>query len=137
MMFLKRSAVSALLSSLTLFSLTAQPDRDKAETLFTINNKGVSTEEFIYLYRKNHQHKPEDFTKEKIEEYLNLFINYKLKVEEALYRGMDTTAAFKKEYQTYRDELLKPYLPDSKVVDSLVALTYERLKEEVNASHIL
>ena len=66
-----------------------------------------------------------------------LFINYKLKVEEARNRGLDTTAAFKKEYNTYRDELLKPYLPDSKVVDSLVALTYERLKEEIKVSHIL
>jgi peptidyl-prolyl cis-trans isomerase SurA len=91
----------------------------------------------MYLYRKNHQHKPDEFTKEKIEEYLDLFINYKLKVAEAQSRGMDTTAAFRKEYQTYREELLKPYMPDSKVIDSLVALTYERLKEEVNASHIL
>jgi peptidyl-prolyl cis-trans isomerase SurA len=137
MMLLKRSAVSALLSCLFVFSLIAQPGRDRAETLFTINKKPVTTEEFVYLYRKNHQHKPEEFTKEKIGEYLDLFINYKLKVEEALFRGMDSSATFKKEYQTYRDELLKPYLPDSKVVDSLVVRTYERLKEEVNASHIL
>ncbi|MEX2234098.1 MAG: peptidylprolyl isomerase [Cyclobacteriaceae bacterium] len=118
------------------FVATAQ-SRERSQTLFTINKKAVPAEEFIYLYCKNHQHKPEEFTKEKIGEYLNLFINYKLKVEEAFSRGMDTTSAFKKEYQTYRDELLKPYLPDSKVVDSLVSLTYGRLKEEVNASHIL
>lgn len=137
MITLKRSAVTALLSSLIVFAASAQSDSNRSQVLFTINKKPVSTAEFIYLYRKNHQHKPEEFTKEKIEEYLDLFINYKLKVEEALSRGMDTTAAFKKEYQTYRDELLKPYLPDSKVIDSMVMLTYERLKEEVNASHIL
>jgi len=133
---LKRIAASVLLSCMVVFA-AAQSGSNRSQTLFTINKKPVSTEEFIYLYRKNHQHKPEDFTKDKIEAYLNLFINYKLKVEEALFRGMDTTSAFRKEYQTYRDELLKPYLPDSKVIDSLVALTYERLKEEVNASHIL
>lgn len=132
-----RSAAPTLLLFLSFLAGNTQPAADRSETLFTVNNRPVSTEEFIYLYKKNHQHKPGEFTKEKIEEYLNLFVNYKLKVEEALSRGMDTTAKFKKEYQTYRDELLKPYMPDSKVIDSLVLLTYERLKQEVNASHIL
>ncbi len=136
-MSLKRSAATALLSSLIVFLLQAQPHNGSSSTLFVINKQPIDTEEFLYLYRKNHQHTAEEYTGDKIEEYLNLFINYKLKVEEALSRGMDTTNAFKKEYQTYRNELLKPYLPDARVVDSLVALTYERLKEEVNASHIL
>ena len=137
MMTLKRFAVMALLSYLIAFVTSAQSNNDRFQTLFTVDKKPVSTEEFVYLYRKNHQHKPEEFTEGKIEEYLTLFINYKLKVAEALSRGMDTTSAFRKEYQTYRDELLKPYLPDSRVIDSMVRLTYERLKEEVNASHIL
>ena len=136
MMSLKRS-VAALFFLFPLQVASAQSDRGNPQVLFTINRKPVTSEEFIYLYRKNHQHKPEEFTREKIEEYLDLFIRYKLKVEEALSRGMDSSATFKKEYQTYRDELLKPYMPDSRVIDSLVALTYERLKHEVNASHIL
>jgi peptidyl-prolyl cis-trans isomerase SurA len=105
--------------------------------LFSINKKPVSADEFIYLYRKNHPDKPENYTTEKIEEYLNLFINFKLKVEEARYRGLDTTKAFRKEYGTYREELRKPYLPDTKLMDSLVILTYERMQQEVKASHIL
>ncbi len=137
MMSLKRSVASVLLSCLVVFVVTGQSNRDKSQTFFLVNKKPIMTDEFIYLYRKNHQHKPDEFTKHKIEEYLTLFINYKLKVEEARYRGLDTTSAFKKEYNTYRDELLKPYLPDSKVVDSLVALTYDRLKEEIKVSHIL
>lgn len=136
-MLLKSSAVPTLVFCLSLFAANAQSDRNRSGTLFTVNKKPVTTEEFIYLYKKNHQHKPEEFTRDKIEEYLNLFINYKLKVEEALARGMDTSSTFRKEYQTYREELLKPYMPDSKVVDSLVRLTYDRLREEVNASHIL
>lgn len=137
MMTLKSYAVTALLFSAIVFVSSAQTSRDQSSTLFSVNKKPVSTDEFIYLYRKNHQHKPEEFTEAKIEEYLRLFINYKLKVEEALSRGMDTTAAFRREFRTYRDELLKPYLPDSRVIDSMVMLTYERLREEVNASHIL
>ena len=109
----------------------------KPVTLFTVNRKPVTSDEFIYLYRKNHQNPAEDYTREKIEEYLQLYINFKLKVEEARYRGLDTTSAFKKEFNQYKDELRKPYLPGNGLTDSLVQLTYERMKEEVRAAHIL
>jgi peptidyl-prolyl cis-trans isomerase SurA len=136
-----RRNIVLLLVSLCLLSAGAfaQSSKSKGEslTLFSVNKKPVSVDEFVYLYKKNHQNTKSDFTKEKIQEYLDLFINFKLKVTEAQARGLDTTRAFKKEFNTYRDELRKPYLPDSKIVDSLVALTYERMKEEVNASHVL
>jgi peptidyl-prolyl cis-trans isomerase SurA len=120
-------------------SLQAQKQKKapKPETLFTVNKKPVTAEEFIYLYNKNHQNKTEDFTTAKVDEYLTLFINFKLKVEEARKRGMDTTASFIREYNQYKDELRRPYLPDTKITDSLTRLTYDRLKEEVKASHIL
>ncbi len=134
----KRIVGAWLLSCLVIFVVSGQSDKKlKSETLFSVNKSPVLTDEFLYLYKKNHQNKPEEFTENKIEEYLKLFINYKLKVEEALNRGLDTTASFKKEFNTYHEELLKPYLPDAKVVDSLVALTYDRLKHEIKASHIL
>jgi peptidyl-prolyl cis-trans isomerase SurA len=109
----------------------------KQVVLFRVNKKPVTVDEFIYLYRKNHLDAEKDFTEEKINEYLGLFINFKLKVEEAKSRRLDTTKVFLAEYNGYRDELRKPYLPDSKLVDSLVMLTYARLQEEINASHIL
>lgn len=111
--------------------------KNDASTLFSISKKPVTIEEFSYLYNKNNQGKKDEFTEAKIEEYLNLFINFKLKVEEARHRGYDTTSNFKKEFGTYRAELRKPYLPDDKLVDSLTTLTYNRMKEEVKASHIL
>jgi peptidyl-prolyl cis-trans isomerase SurA len=115
----------------------AQSTKPTSPDLFTINNRSVSSEEFIYIYNKNHPNKKVDYTKVKVNQYLDLFINFKLKVEEARFRGMDTTKSFQREYNTYRDELRKPYLPENKLLDSLVKLTYERLKEEVSASHIL
>ncbi|HEY8512982.1 MAG TPA: peptidylprolyl isomerase [Cyclobacteriaceae bacterium] len=111
-----------------------QKNRD---ILFEVGNRKVTTDEFIYLYQKNHQQSPSGYTAADINEYLELFINFKLKVEEARHRGMDTTAAFLSEYRGYRNELLKPYLPDSKILDSLVSQAYERMKEEVRASHLL
>jgi len=109
----------------------------KSVTLFTVNKQVVSADEFIYLYKKNHPNKEQDYTTEKIKEYLDLFVNFKLKVEEAKSRGMDTTKAFEREYNQYKDELRKPYLPDAALTDSLVKLTYNRMKEEVSVSHLL
>lgn len=110
---------------------------DKSATLFSINKRAVSTNEFIYLYKKNHKNEENGFSKEKIEEYLSLYIKFKLKVEEARQRGMDTTQKFKKEFYGYKEAIRKPYLPDSKLIDSLSLLTYNRLKEEIKAAHIL
>ncbi len=115
----------------------SKTEKSKSPILFTVQGVSTQNDEFLYLYKKNHQNKQVDFTNEKIEEYLNLFINFKLKVTEAKKRGMDTTRAFMKEYSSYKDELRKPYLPDAKLTDSLVELTYRHLQEEIKASHIL
>ncbi len=133
-----RSVITVLVILFSV-SATAQKSKKKAAspTLFAVSNRVVSVDEFIYLYKKNHQNKQEDFTKEKVEEYLNLFINFKLKVEEARSRGLDTTKVFIKEFNNYKEELRRPYLPEGKMLDSLVQLTYNRLKEEIKASHIL
>jgi peptidyl-prolyl cis-trans isomerase SurA len=128
---------STLLMSCFAQSKSTSGKKNQAKPLFTVNKKPVSVDEFIYLYKKNHTDKEKDFTTEKINEYLDLFINFKLKVEEAKKRGLDTTKTFLKEYNGYRDELRKPYLPDAKIIDSLVKLTYDRMKEEIRAAHIL
>ncbi len=108
----------------------------KQEILFSIGGNQITSNEFEYLYKKNHQSKDE-FSTDKIDEYLKLFINFKLKVAEARQRGIDTTTAFVKEYNSYKEELKKPYLPESKIIDSLVKITYNRLQEELKVSHIL
>jgi peptidyl-prolyl cis-trans isomerase SurA len=135
---MKRSVLAALLIFILVQGWAQKSKKQTApQVLFSVANRSVSTDEFSYLYRKNHQNKVEDFTKLKIDEYLSLFINFKLKVEEARSRGLDTTAVFKNEFNTYKEELRRPFLPEGKMVDSLVRLTYERLTLEVRASHIL
>ncbi|WP_160118606.1 peptidylprolyl isomerase [Chryseotalea sanaruensis] len=124
------------LSLLINFSGQAQ-SKEKPVTIFSVNKKSVGAEEFIYLYQKNHKGREGEFNKEKIEEYLDLYIKFKLKVEEARQRGMDTTTKFTKEYLGYKEALRKPYLPDNKLIDSLTQLTYNRMLEEVKAAHIL
>lgn len=122
---------------ISIIAFPSGAQSSKEATLFSVNKKPVSSNEFIYLYQKNHKGRPDEFTNQKVEEYLDLYIKFKLKVEEARQRGMDTTATFIKEFLGYKDALRKPYLPDNKLVDSLTQLTYERMKQEVKASHLL
>ena len=131
-----RVIAAGFLLFVCLDGFSQQTKPAKPLTLFSVASEPVTTDEFIYLYKKNHQAK-EDFTQQKIDEYLTLFINFKLKVKEARVRGIDTTAAFIKEFESYKDELKKPYLPEGKIIDSLVNITYKRLQEEVKVSHIL
>jgi len=107
-----------------------------ATPLFSIKGSPVYTEEFIYLYKKNHQ-QPQDFTEEKINEYLTLFINFKLKIAEGRKRGLDTTQAFVKEFNTYKEELKKPYRAGTDDLDRLTKETYDRLTQEIKATHLL
>lgn len=122
-----------------LFSVSLQAQQKKAapKSLFTTAGTSVNTDEFIYTYRKNHQNSQQDFTQEKINEYLQLFINFKLKVAEAHAGGLDTTAKFIAEFKTYREELKKPYRAGEDALEILVQKTYNRLAEEVHAFHIL
>src|SRR5262249_4152555 len=72
-----------------------------------------------------------------LEEYLNLFINYKLKVKEALDTGLDTVKNFTDELSGYRKQLAQPYLTDKEVTDKLLHEAYDRMKKDIRASHIL
>jgi len=106
----------ALLSALCLvlsLSLNAQDYQD--EVLMTIGNNKITAGEFERIYQKNNN---ESMTqKQTPEEYLDMFINFKLKVIEAENLGMDTTKAFLDEYNSYRAQLARPYLADPGAVD--------------------
>ena len=132
-----RLVLGLLIISVFINSPIQAQSKEKSVTVFSVNKKQVSAEEFIYLYQKNHKGREGEFSKEKIEEYLDLYVKFKLKVEEARQRGMDTTAKFTNEYLGYKEALRKPYLPDNKLIDSLTQLTYNRMLEEVKAAHIL
>jgi peptidyl-prolyl cis-trans isomerase SurA len=109
----------------------------KEATLFTVKGKPVSTDEFTRLYKKNAFNKNEAASQEAVEEYLQLLINFKLKIAEAYSRGLDATPKFSNEFKTYQEELKKPYRTEPDALDLLAKQTYQRLTEEVKASHIL
>lgn len=114
-----------------LMSLTATAQN---ETLMTINGKAVSAEEFLYIYEKNNQAGAVD--PKTMDEYLDMFINFKLKVTEAESQGIDTTASFKKELKGYRAQATPKYLQDEAAMDSLIELSWRHMSKDRRAAHI-
>jgi len=106
------------------------------QTLITINNKNISVEEFENLYTKNLD-LVQDPAQKDIDNYKNLFVDFKLELEDAYQLKYDTLASFKKEWKQYRDELAKKYLSDEEVINTLTKEAYNRMKEDVKVSHIL
>ncbi len=115
---------------------TISTTESKQNEFISIDDNHIYADEFIHVFTKNN-FKDSVPTQQAIDEYLDLFINFKLKVTEAKSLGLHNTSEFIQEFQTYRDELAKPYLTENIVNDQLVKEAYERMKTEVKASHIL
>lgn len=107
------------------------------QVLMTIGDRKISTEEFKRIYLKNSQTGESSSEHVTVDDYLDLFVKFKLKVIEAEKLGYDTLPKFVVEFNGYKDQLAKPYLTDEKTIDRLVKEAYERMKYDVNASHIL
>lgn len=107
-----------------------------AQPILTIAGEDVTKAEFERVYKKNNT-KETSYDRKAVTDYLNLYINYKLKVREALELGMDTAKSFTDELSGYRKQLAQPYLTDKDVSESLLKEAYNRMKTDVRASHIL
>ncbi|MFD2824336.1 peptidylprolyl isomerase [Lacinutrix iliipiscaria] len=126
-----------LLSILFFFIFTISfQAQNKAGVLFTVDNDPVYSSEFIRVFNKNLDLVKDESQKD-VDEYLKLFINYKLKLKEAKTLGLDKDEKYLRELGSYKKQLSKNYLTDNKVTNELVEEAYERISNEVNASHIL
>ncbi|PIQ29836.1 MAG: peptidylprolyl isomerase, partial [Bacteroidetes bacterium CG18_big_fil_WC_8_21_14_2_50_41_14] len=131
--FLK--TVLVILVAFSANAMMAQSSLDK-KTLVTIGDETVSVAEFMKVYQKNNALADTTY-RESVKEYLDLFVNFKLKVMEAESLKMDTISAFVKELEGYRTQLAKPYFVDEKVNEALLQEAYNRLLKDIRASHIL
>jgi peptidyl-prolyl cis-trans isomerase SurA len=104
--------------------------------LMTIDDEPVYIDEFLRVYNKNLDMIQDESQKSK-ETYLELFINYKLKVKEAYDQGLHKNDSFIKELGSYRNQLSQNYLYDQEITEELIEEGYNRLREEVSVSHIL
>ncbi|WP_452231415.1 peptidylprolyl isomerase [Lacinutrix sp. MEBiC02595] len=121
---------------LLAFTISFQAQDQSKDVLFTVDQEPVYASEFIRVFNKNLDLVKDESQKD-VDAYLKLFVNYKLKLKEAKTLGFDTMPKYKRELSNYKSQLAKNYLTDNKVTDALVKEAYERISNEVNASHIL
>ncbi len=130
-MFLRKiSVLIAVLFATVLFGQV------KEEVLFTIDGDNVYTSEFIRVYQKNKEIVLDKEQKE-FDDYLELFIDFKLKLKEAKDLKLDTIVNYQNELSKYKEQLIEPYLQNPEATERLAKEAYERTLTEVNASHIL
>ncbi len=136
---MRKSLKLLLTNAILLVAITAslaQPSPGEP-LLFTYGTTPVSLAEFEYVYKKNNINDENAYSRKSLEEYLELYINFRLKVKEAEALGMDTIKSIKDELKGYREQLAKSYLQDKEVSEHLIKEAYERMKYEIRASHIL
>ncbi|MEM8524644.1 MAG: peptidylprolyl isomerase [Bacteroidota bacterium] len=116
-------------------SVFAQKNKDDL-TLFTVKNNPIKASEFEYIYNKTNGQNA-NYSKESLEEYLNLYVKFKLKVQKARDMKLDTIPSLMQELDGYRRQLADSYLIDKEVTDKLVKEAYERKKQDIDISHIM
>ena len=107
-----------------------------SQNLMTIGGETISVKEFLRVYNKNID-LVQDESQKNIDYYLNLYTNYKLKLKEARTLGFDQKDSYKKEFESYKNQLSKAYTSDKEVTETLVKEAYNRTANEVKAQHIL
>ena len=131
--FLKLFALASFVVP-TLFA-TAQSKLDK-QVLMTIGDQDITAKEFCDVYYKNNL-KSDVIEKKSVDDYLELFTTFRMKVMEAERLQLDTSAKFQKELAGYRKQLAKPFMSSDDITDELMQEAYQRKQKDIRASHIL
>ncbi len=118
------------------FFTVAKAQKQDDPVLLNIAGEDITKSEFLSVYQKNNV-EGEVLDKKSLEDYLELYINFKLKVREAMDLGLDTAASFRNELKGYRNQLAKPYFIDEEVNSELLHQAYDRKKIDLRVSHIL
>ena len=134
------TGMKRIVSALLLFFLIpvfpgfGNPSGDPV--LLRVGERQITRSEFEAAYLKNNVEMQVAEPKT-VEEYLELYIDFNLKVLEAMSKGIDTLSSFQEELQTYRRQLARPYFRDDSLTEDLVREAYERMMYDIRASHIL
>ncbi len=128
----KALVIVAMSTCGTLFSQVHKQDK----VLFTLDGTPYYSEEFKRIYNKNLD-LIQDPNQRDVDQYLELFVLYKLKVSKAYELKLNEDKSYITELKTNRDQLAERYLTDDSLTDELVLEAYNRSLKEINADHIL
>lgn len=131
---MKQWTLLLILISLTIGGISAQEKDERV--LFTVEDDPVTVEEFSYIYSKTNGEQA-DFSEASLQEYLDLYVKFKLKVQRAKEMRLDTIKALQEELAGYRRQLADSYLIDRAIGDQLIQEAYDHMKQDADISHIL
>lgn len=132
-----RNIFLSIIIAIHLLSLPTLYATDRGDqVLIRIDDREITKTEFLEVYRKNNV---ESFVAEPkgVDEYLHMYVNFRLKVKAAKAQGLDTVSSFVDELKGYREQLAEQYLVDHEVTEKLIEEAWERSQYDVRASHIL
>lgn len=132
---MKRLLINILALSFTLCASLSFAQVNPEKPLMTIGDEAISKAEFVNTFSKNND--LSKTTAKELRDYLDLFVNFKLKVKEGKALKIDTTAAFQAELSSYINQSAQQYLTDNETAERLFKECVERAKKHVHASHIL
>lgn len=127
---MKKIFISFALAALAM-TATAQDD----PIVMRINGVPVTRSEFEYNYNKNNSEGVID--KKNVEEYAELFVNYKLKVQAALDDHLDTLSSYQQEFRTYRDQQIRPLLVPEGASEKEYRAYYDNMVERLDGKQLL
>ena len=127
--------MNGIFALLALALMASSTQKTNDEILLTVGTEEITVSEFQSVFQKNNN--LEEVTPEEMDEYLDLFVKFQMKVLDAKEMQLDTFASFQKELAGYRKQLARPYLTDKQAEESLIIEAYNRMTQEVRASHIL
>ena len=102
-----------------------------------MGRKIIQKKDLSYVSEKNHIKDHDRYSQNSLDQYKELYLNFRLKVLEAQNLGLDTLPAFVNELKGYEKQLAKPFFTDDSFVESLAQEAYQRSKIAIRASHIL
>ena len=127
--------IICLMLSLLFLSMTSLRAQNDDPVLMTVGSEKVTKSDFIKAYQKNSM--LSEATEADLREYLRLYSDYRMKVQEARAMKLDTAKVFQREWESYKNQYAQQYLIDTEVSDQLLNETTDRARYHVRASHIL
>lgn len=125
-----------VMSGFLMLSASSWSQKQNTEVLFTVDGTPITTAEFIRVYNKNLDLVKDESQKD-IDNYMELYVNYHLKLKEARRLKLHEEPNYKREFESYKKQLIKNYVSDAEVTEELLKEAYQRTQFDINAAHIL
>ena len=106
-----------------------------SQTLFTYGKYKADAKEFLRAFNKNNQ-QPDANKSKAIREYLELYINSRLKIREAYDRGYDTLPHIKSEIENLRNQIIENYMSDPEAINRMTKEAFQRSLKDIHVAHI-